>query len=194
MQLRTDARANRAHIIEAARAAFTARGLGAEMKEIADRAHVGVGTLYRHFPSREDLLLALIRDALDGAAATVALAENAADPIDGLRLLLAQTFVAASRHGWLVEAAMSGQLPLRCQDELRSEKRERALTGRFERMVGRCVVAGRLRADLNILAAAAMLDGAALPWNYRRFRGALSPEQAADTIVDLFLGGAAAPA
>ena len=61
---RADARANRARLVEAARAVFSERGLAAEMKEIAERAGVGVGTIYRNFPSKEDLIVAIMRDAL----------------------------------------------------------------------------------------------------------------------------------
>jgi AcrR family transcriptional regulator len=56
--LRADARANRDHIIAAAQAMFAERGLDVPMKDIADRAGVGVGTLYRRFPDRESLISA----------------------------------------------------------------------------------------------------------------------------------------
>jgi AcrR family transcriptional regulator len=50
-----DARRNRERILEAARAAFAAEGLSVPLDEIARRAGVGPGTLYRHFPTREAL-------------------------------------------------------------------------------------------------------------------------------------------
>jgi AcrR family transcriptional regulator len=56
--LRADARANRDHIIAAAQAMFAEHGLDVPMKDIADRAGVGVGTLYRRFPDRESLITA----------------------------------------------------------------------------------------------------------------------------------------
>jgi AcrR family transcriptional regulator len=57
--LRADAQRNRATLIAAARALFTERGSDASLEEIARRAGVGVGTLYRHFPSRQDLIEAV---------------------------------------------------------------------------------------------------------------------------------------
>jgi AcrR family transcriptional regulator len=56
---RADARRNYDKLIEAARAAFTELGAGASLEEIARRADVGIGTLYRHFPSRQELIEAV---------------------------------------------------------------------------------------------------------------------------------------
>lgn len=73
--LRADAQRNRDELIAAARAAFTERGAEASLEDIARRAGVGVGTLYRHFPTRQALVEAvyveeveaLCRSAADGA-------------------------------------------------------------------------------------------------------------------------------
>ncbi|MBM4828893.1 TetR/AcrR family transcriptional regulator [Actinospica acidiphila] len=54
--VRSDARDNRARILEAARTVFGEEGLGAPMREVARRAGVGPATLYRHFPAKRDLL------------------------------------------------------------------------------------------------------------------------------------------
>jgi AcrR family transcriptional regulator len=53
---RTDAEDNRRHLLEVARTAFAAEGLDVPVREIARRAGMGVATVYRHFPSRQDLL------------------------------------------------------------------------------------------------------------------------------------------
>ena len=57
--VRADARRNIDALLRAARAVFDASGVDAPVKEIADRAGVGVGTLYRHFPQRPDLIKAI---------------------------------------------------------------------------------------------------------------------------------------
>jgi AcrR family transcriptional regulator len=57
--LRADAKRNHDQLLTAARAAFTERGSAASLEDIARRAGVGVGTLYRHFPNRQDLLEAV---------------------------------------------------------------------------------------------------------------------------------------
>jgi AcrR family transcriptional regulator len=58
--LRADARRNREKIVEAARAAFAAYGLETQMDDVAKRAGVGVGTLYRHFPTKDALVRAIV--------------------------------------------------------------------------------------------------------------------------------------
>jgi AcrR family transcriptional regulator len=66
--LRADAVRNRAKIVEAAKAAFSERGLETQMEDIARRAGVGVGTLYRHFPTKDALVRALIVDKMERMA------------------------------------------------------------------------------------------------------------------------------
>ncbi len=63
--MRADARRNYERLVEAARAVLAERGGEASMEEIAKRADVGVGTLYRHFPRRIDLVEAVYRDDVD---------------------------------------------------------------------------------------------------------------------------------
>jgi len=69
---RADARRNYDKLIEAARAAFTELGSSASLEEIARRADVGIGTLYRHFPTRHDLLQAVYVEEVEALAASVA--------------------------------------------------------------------------------------------------------------------------
>ncbi len=60
--LRADARRNRERILKAARAVFGDQGIDAQIDDVAKRAKVGVGTVYRHFPTKEALLDALVRE------------------------------------------------------------------------------------------------------------------------------------
>ena len=64
---RADAVRNRARIVETARVVFAARGADASMDEIARTAGVGIGTLYRHFPTREALVEAVFHDGFERA-------------------------------------------------------------------------------------------------------------------------------
>src|SRR3712207_57294 len=73
--LRRDAERNRARILDAARRLFTERGLAVSMDEIARCAGVGVGTVYRRFATREQLLDALLEDRF---AQVLDMAERAA--------------------------------------------------------------------------------------------------------------------
>src|SRR5689334_25435980 len=69
-QLRADARQNHARLIGAATAAFAERGADAPLEDIARRAGVGIGTLYRHFPTRLDLQAAVFRSQVQSVCAT----------------------------------------------------------------------------------------------------------------------------
>src|SRR5437763_2748292 len=63
--LRADAARNRARVLEVAYETFAAEGLAVPIDEIARRAGVGAGTVYRHFPTKEDLYRAVIEDRLN---------------------------------------------------------------------------------------------------------------------------------
>jgi AcrR family transcriptional regulator len=67
-RLRADAQRNIDSLLEAAKAVFGTSGVGAPAKEIADLAGVGVGTLYRHFPQRSDLVKAVFQREVDACA------------------------------------------------------------------------------------------------------------------------------
>jgi AcrR family transcriptional regulator len=74
---RADARRNEEALLDAAAAAFVASGVEAPVRDIAARAGVGVGTVYRHFPTRADLVVAVYRHQVE------ALAEAGATALDG---------------------------------------------------------------------------------------------------------------
>jgi AcrR family transcriptional regulator len=95
---RADARRNRERILESAREVFAADGAEAQMDDVARRAGVGVGTLYRHFPTKETLLLALVRDKLRIFAENARLAlDSDGEPGEILRGLLRRNAEVASR-------------------------------------------------------------------------------------------------
>ena len=80
--MRADAIRNREAVIEAARALMATEGLDAQMDDIARAAGVGVGTVYRHFPTKDDLIFALAEHRFQRLAefATEALAEEDPGP------------------------------------------------------------------------------------------------------------------
>ena len=81
--LRRDAERNRQLIIDAARVVFAERGLGASHDEIANQAGVGVGTVYRRFPDKEQLIDALFEDAMEEIYALAQESLANPDPWDG---------------------------------------------------------------------------------------------------------------
>ena len=85
---RSDAQRNRERILEVAKQEFTRSGANASLEEIAKKAGVGPGTLYRHFSTREELLVAVYRsevEKLAGAARTLA---DTLPPVEALRAWL----------------------------------------------------------------------------------------------------------
>ena len=87
--LRADARRNRQRLLDVAHEAFMETGVTASMDDIARRAGVGSGTLYRHFPTRDALILALVADDLERLAA-LADELRSRDPSNGLESWLAE--------------------------------------------------------------------------------------------------------
>jgi AcrR family transcriptional regulator len=82
--LRKDAARNRQRILDAAYELFATRGLSATLNDIAHHAGVGVGTVYRHFPDREQLIDGLFEQKIDEVAALMQQALDDPDPWRGL--------------------------------------------------------------------------------------------------------------
>jgi AcrR family transcriptional regulator len=82
-RLRSDARRNHDRVLKAARWCFAANGLQAQMDDIATRAGVGVGTVYRHFPTKEALVEALAADHFRHLAESARAALDVSDPWEG---------------------------------------------------------------------------------------------------------------
>ncbi len=102
--LRSDAQANRARLVEAARAVFAERGLAAEMKEVAERAGLGIGTIYRNFAAKEQLVEAVIESCIVDGLADILLIDQIADAGECIRALVAVAWKHAERNGPLFAA------------------------------------------------------------------------------------------
>ena len=85
---RADALRNRERILEVAKEAFTRSGANASLDDIAKQARVGPGTLYRHFPTREELLQAVYRSEIAKLAAAEQKLAQSMPPIEALRAWL----------------------------------------------------------------------------------------------------------
>src|SRR5579864_4357331 len=85
---RADAQRNRDRILEMAKEEFTRVGANASLEEIAKNAGVGPGTLYRHFPTREELLVAVYRSEMEKLAAAARTFADTLPPVEALRAWL----------------------------------------------------------------------------------------------------------
>lgn len=141
--LRRDAQRNRDRIVAATRAAFQERGLDVGVDEIARRAGVGMGTLYRHFPNKDALIDAIV-DArfaeLTGAAERALEAARAWDGVEG--------FLAVAVELQATDRGFKDALAARGRDEPRVKAARRKLHAVIERLVNRGREEGALRPDL----------------------------------------------
>lgn len=113
--LRADARRNRARLLEAAEAAFTTSGTDASLDDIARQAGVGIGTLYRHFPTRDDLVEALIHSGMQEIIELGDELLDSDDPFDALQTWLRALVQHAATFRGLAESlveARCGKSPL----------------------------------------------------------------------------------
>jgi AcrR family transcriptional regulator len=85
---RADGQRNRERILEVAKQEFTRSGANASLEEIAKQAGVGPGTLYRHFPTREELLVAVYRSEMEKLAAAERTFAGTLPPVEALRAWL----------------------------------------------------------------------------------------------------------
>jgi len=94
---RTDALRNRDRILEVAKDAFTRQGANASLDEIAKQAGVGAGTLYRHFPTRDDLIESVYHKEVEKLAAAAPRFAETLPPLEALRawMLLLVEYIAA---------------------------------------------------------------------------------------------------
>ncbi len=98
-KIRADAVRNKEHILAVARDVFTSRGVDVSMNEIAKAAQVGAGTLYRNFPTRDELLAAVYRSEVDKLANTQRKFSAEMPPLEALRawMLVFVDYIAAKQ-------------------------------------------------------------------------------------------------
>ncbi|HEY3749521.1 MAG TPA: helix-turn-helix domain-containing protein [Pseudonocardiaceae bacterium] len=142
--MRADARRNAELLIATAREVFTEKGAEAPLDEIAKRAGVGAGTLYRHFPTRESLVEAVYRGEVDALAelAHQLLAEH--EPADALTRWMREQVVFVNHRRGL---ASSLKETLRAGTETMEWCRNRLLTA-TEILLDACKSVGAVRPDI----------------------------------------------
>lgn len=141
--LRRDAERNRERILAAARRLIAERGLGVGYEEIAREADVGVGTVYRRFPTRDGLYYELFYDRVDAVVGILEEALAVEDPWEGLCQFMRRDFELQSSDRGLREF-MLGRAD---STELGRRSRQR-IQPLVTKLVERAQAAGRLRADV----------------------------------------------
>jgi AcrR family transcriptional regulator len=141
--LRRDAQRNRDRIIAATSAAFQERGLDVGVDEIARRAGVGMGTLYRHFPTKDALIDAIVDTRFAQLTEAAERALEAEDAWEGF-----QGFLHAAVELQATDRGFKDALAARGRDERRVKAARKKLYDVIDRLVARGRDAGVLRADL----------------------------------------------
>jgi AcrR family transcriptional regulator len=143
--LRADARRNRESVLDAAAELFAQRGAAVQMDEIAERAGLGVGTVYRHFADKRALLAAIIGRRFEAMATLARGASEAGDPWVAFETLLSGYLEAAEADAAFRFALLGPEEP--SWNDIAAEKNEfSAIT---VRIVQRAVAAGQLRPDFH---------------------------------------------
>ena len=141
---RADAVRNRERVLDAAKAVFS-QGGPASLETVAKRAGVGIGTLYRHFPTREALYEAAYRHEVDQLVELARHLEVERTPVEALRRWLrAGVEFMATKKGMVAALAMAAH----GSPELVAYSLDR-LTGALAELVQRAVAAGEIRADID---------------------------------------------
>jgi len=183
---RADSAANRDRILAAAQAAFARRGLEAEMKEIAALAGLGIGTLYRHFESRDELLRALITSTRADLLGRIEAALEHSAPVDAFRAVIQAAVEVYERFGALTELAITGRL-----SQFRPERHDE-FSEAFGRMLQRGIDDGSFRPDLDIEMTIAALAGVFVSGYMLDLASAGGFSAAADRVADFFLSACVA--
>jgi AcrR family transcriptional regulator len=148
LPLRADARRNRDQILVAARAIFAEQGVEVPMEEIARRASVGVGTLYRRFPDREALIRAVFRDSFQAVADEIraALAEEPTgwDALVRIMRLSERLRLSMSMH------VKSPRVSAVVRADAVTERLRQDLLEIFDRVVRQAQDEGTLRRDVGV--------------------------------------------
>lgn len=143
--MRADALRNLDILLQAAKAVFATSGVDAPVREIAEKAGVGVGTLYRHFPQRADLIAAVFRREMDACADAAPILAAAHPPFAALANWLQRYAVFVGTKRGLAKALHSGDSayePLRAHFEQR-------LRPAFRALFDSAVTAGDVRLDVD---------------------------------------------
>lgn len=152
--MRADARRNYDTLVATAREVYAAEGTSAPLEEIAKRADVGIGTLYRHFPTRQALLEAVYTEEIQSMAdAADALGDR--DPWDALSTWLRQYVGFAATKKALAEAL------LETDSEVLATCRS-ALLGAGNGLIERAQAAGVVRPDTTFTDVGRLISGVAV--------------------------------
>lgn len=154
--MRADAAKNRLRILRAAEEVFASEGVGAPVDAVAERAGVGVGTLYRHFPTKETLFEAIVVTRLEDLVGALDCAGEAEDPGAAFFSFLKRFAAEASRKRDLFDALGAAGVDVKSDCTELFERLELGL----KRLLDRAVAATVVRPDVTTTDVIGLVVGA----------------------------------
>jgi AcrR family transcriptional regulator len=169
--MRADARRNRERILDAARDVFAESGGEAQMDQIAARAGVGVGTVYRHFPTKDVLLGQMVERRFATFAEWADEAARVPDPWEAFAGFVTRCLEHCATDLGTQHALMAAE----GADVAQRTAERTGLRERTERLIVRAQAAGELRADFSIEDIPVVMCGlssamSVRAWDWRRFQ------------------------
>ncbi|HXW19990.1 MAG TPA: helix-turn-helix domain-containing protein [Roseiarcus sp.] len=176
---RSDSIRNRERLLKAAARVFSAGGPDASLEAVARRAGVGIGTLYRHFPTREALFEAVYRREVDDLGDLAERLARDLPPVEALRRWLrANVQLVATKKGMLAALALAAYGPA----ELYAYSFKR-LTNAVGLLLKRAVAAGEIRADITAEDLLRALVGLSYSYDWPDWQATVA------RLVDVFVDG-----
>ncbi|QBL95128.1 hypothetical protein KSAC_29490 (plasmid) [Komagataeibacter saccharivorans] len=180
---RSDGQRNRENLLKVAKAAFTAGEVDIPLDEVARRAGVGIGTLYRHFPNRDALIEAVYRAELDSLADAAPILAAQHPPVEALRAWM-RLFVDYIAAKLVIAPALNG---LAGGTGALYAQSGTVLQDAIEKLMAAAVASGDISADIEPVDLLRALAGVS---NYAAGPGW---ESSAKRLVDILIAGSRAP-
>jgi AcrR family transcriptional regulator len=158
---RADAVRNRQRILDAAEEVFAVQGASAPVDVVAERAGVGVGTLYRHFPTKEALIEAVVESRLEALADEVTAEAESSDPGQAFFAFLHRFALQAATKRDLFDSLGSAGVDLKARCAVTFTQLEEG----FSRLLERSVAAGAVRPDVTATEVIGLVAGTCMAVN-----------------------------
>ncbi len=183
---RKDAQDNRERLSRAAREVLAKRGFDAEIGEIAARAKIGMGTIYRNYPTKEELILEVVREMVNKTSTELlSIASNVDDARECVARTMRVGFQRVKEYGELAVQLVAGSAP----EPYARVTNRRALGDIFKLLIRRGIDQGHFRRDLDLDYAVAMWFALVAPAALSALLATRSLDEIAVLTTDFFLAG-----